>query len=285
MYGLAGEQQLAEYKLDWLPGYKGSRAVRVGNAAAGVQLRQVHHAEEVRPGQRPAVVPPHPGPVRCHPHDPPAALRRVIALNQPPASGPALVTLDSKNQPGSEPSWDDRPDRRRVVGGGHIADEPTGDPAQQRPSVGVPGGRVRPSTLFRRGVFTSLGVLATAAAAVAVYTVRGVLILALIALFLAVSLDPAVRALSRWHIRRGLAILVVVLVAGRGLPAVGDPRDGRAVPGHGEGLPPLCRQHATPLGQRAPGQRPVPSDESDQRADQAQGGAADQAPPAARRPG
>ena len=38
------------------------------------------------------------------------------------------------------------------------------------------------------------------------------LILALIALFLAVSLDPAVRALTRWHVRRGLAILVVVLV-------------------------------------------------------------------------
>ena len=71
---------------------------------------------------------------------------------------------------------------------------------------------MRPSTLFRRGVYTSLGVLATAAAAVAVYTARGVLILALIALFLAVSLDPVVRALSRWHMRRGLATLVVVLV-------------------------------------------------------------------------
>ena len=72
---------------------------------------------------------------------------------------------------------------------------------------------MRPLTLFRLGVYTSLGVLATVAAAVAVYTARGVLILALIALFLAgPSLDPAVRALSRWHIRRGLAILVVVLV-------------------------------------------------------------------------
>ncbi len=50
---------------------------------------------------------------------------------------------------------------------------------------------MRTATLFRWGVFTSLGVLATAAAAVAVYTARGVLILALIALFLAVSLDPA----------------------------------------------------------------------------------------------
>ena len=67
--------------------------------------------------------------------------------------------------------------------------------------------------LFRRGAYVSLGVLATAAAAVAVYTARGVLIWTLIALFLAVSLDPAVRALSRWHIRRGIAIAVVVLVA------------------------------------------------------------------------
>jgi predicted PurR-regulated permease PerM len=99
-----------------------------------------------------------------------------------------------------------------MEGGPHIADEPTGDPAPQRSSLGVPGGRVRPATLFRWGAYTSLGVLATAAAAMAVYTARGVLILALIALFLAVSLDPAVRALSRWHIRRGLAILVVVLV-------------------------------------------------------------------------
>jgi predicted PurR-regulated permease PerM len=70
---------------------------------------------------------------------------------------------------------------------------------------------VRPMALFRWGVFVSLGVLAVAAAAAAVYTARGVLILALIALFLAVSLDPAVRALSRWHIRRGIAIVLVVL--------------------------------------------------------------------------
>ncbi|HYY99948.1 MAG TPA: glycoside hydrolase family 15 protein [Candidatus Binatia bacterium] len=35
MYGIAGERRLAEYELDWLPGYEGSRPVRVGNAAAG----------------------------------------------------------------------------------------------------------------------------------------------------------------------------------------------------------------------------------------------------------
>jgi GH15 family glucan-1,4-alpha-glucosidase len=33
MYGLAGERRLTEYELPWLPGYEGSRPVRVGNAA------------------------------------------------------------------------------------------------------------------------------------------------------------------------------------------------------------------------------------------------------------
>ena len=34
MYGIEGQRQLAEQELDWLPGYEGSRPVRVGNAAA-----------------------------------------------------------------------------------------------------------------------------------------------------------------------------------------------------------------------------------------------------------
>jgi GH15 family glucan-1,4-alpha-glucosidase len=33
MYGLAGERRLTEYEIPWLPGYEGSRPVRVGNAA------------------------------------------------------------------------------------------------------------------------------------------------------------------------------------------------------------------------------------------------------------
>ncbi|HEY8551292.1 MAG TPA: glycoside hydrolase family 15 protein [Vicinamibacterales bacterium] len=34
MYGLAGERRLPELELPWLPGYEGSRPVRIGNAAA-----------------------------------------------------------------------------------------------------------------------------------------------------------------------------------------------------------------------------------------------------------
>jgi GH15 family glucan-1,4-alpha-glucosidase len=34
MYGVAGERRLSELTLDWLPGYEGSRPVRIGNAAS-----------------------------------------------------------------------------------------------------------------------------------------------------------------------------------------------------------------------------------------------------------
>ncbi len=34
MYGLRGERQLLEWTVDWLPGYEGSKPVRIGNAAA-----------------------------------------------------------------------------------------------------------------------------------------------------------------------------------------------------------------------------------------------------------
>ncbi|MFJ7244593.1 glycoside hydrolase family 15 protein [Kitasatospora sp. NPDC098652] len=35
MYGIAGERELTESSLDWLPGYEGSLPVRIGNGAAG----------------------------------------------------------------------------------------------------------------------------------------------------------------------------------------------------------------------------------------------------------
>ncbi len=34
MYGIAGERRIEEYELDWLPGFRDSRPVRVGNAAS-----------------------------------------------------------------------------------------------------------------------------------------------------------------------------------------------------------------------------------------------------------
>jgi predicted PurR-regulated permease PerM len=66
--------------------------------------------------------------------------------------------------------------------------------------------------LFRHGLFWSLGAVAAVATAAALYAARDVLVRVLVALFLAISLDPAVRMLTRWHMRRGVAVLVVVLV-------------------------------------------------------------------------
>jgi predicted PurR-regulated permease PerM len=73
-------------------------------------------------------------------------------------------------------------------------------------------GGVRRMVLFHKGLYTSLGVLVTAAAAGAVYLARDVLIRALIAVFLAISLDTIVRMLTRWGMPRGLAVFVVLLV-------------------------------------------------------------------------
>ena len=42
MYGLAGERRLTEYEIDWLPGYAGSRPVRIGNAAYEQQQLDVY---------------------------------------------------------------------------------------------------------------------------------------------------------------------------------------------------------------------------------------------------
>ena len=81
------------------------------------------------------------------------------------------------------------------------------------PPAARAGPGVRPVTMFRWGVYVSLGVLAVLAAAAAVYTTRAVLIRVLIALFIAISLDPAVRALTRRGMRRSLAVLVIFLVA------------------------------------------------------------------------
>jgi predicted PurR-regulated permease PerM len=72
---------------------------------------------------------------------------------------------------------------------------------------------MRPVVLFRKGLYTALGVLAVAAATAAVYAARDVLIRALIALFLAISLDTIVRLLTRWRMPRGLAVFAVILVS------------------------------------------------------------------------
>jgi predicted PurR-regulated permease PerM len=77
----------------------------------------------------------------------------------------------------------------------------------------TPPDRLRPALLFRWGVLVSLGVATTVIGLYALYTVRAILVRVLIALFIAVSLDPAVRLLARRGMRRGLAVTLIFLLA------------------------------------------------------------------------
>jgi predicted PurR-regulated permease PerM len=72
---------------------------------------------------------------------------------------------------------------------------------------------LRPMTLFRFGVFFGLGWTATQLGLQAVVAARDVLVRALVALFVAVSLDPAVRWLARRGVRRGSAVTLIFLLA------------------------------------------------------------------------
>jgi predicted PurR-regulated permease PerM len=76
----------------------------------------------------------------------------------------------------------------------------------------TPPDRLRPGLVFRYGALFSLGAAATIIGLYALYTVRAVLVRILIALFIAVSLDPAVRQLARRGMRRGVAVTLIFLL-------------------------------------------------------------------------
>src|SRR5262245_40401874 len=72
--------------------------------------------------------------------------------------------------------------------------------------------RVRLGALYRWGFFAGLGVLSSVAVALVVYSVRDILLRVLVAAFLAVSLDPAVRWLQGRGVRRGLAVGIIFTI-------------------------------------------------------------------------
>ncbi|GAA3272523.1 AI-2E family transporter [Dactylosporangium vinaceum] len=65
---------------------------------------------------------------------------------------------------------------------------------------------------YRLAIAAGLGLLTVAAGAFAVYSVRQVLVQVLIALFVAVSLDPAVRLLIRHGVRRSIAVAIIAVL-------------------------------------------------------------------------
>jgi predicted PurR-regulated permease PerM len=67
--------------------------------------------------------------------------------------------------------------------------------------------------VFRWAVAAALGVLVVYLGAAAVLAMRNILVLVLISLFIAVSLDPAVRWLTRHNMRRGFAVALIFCIA------------------------------------------------------------------------
>jgi predicted PurR-regulated permease PerM len=70
--------------------------------------------------------------------------------------------------------------------------------------------RVPPSLVFRWAAAGTVGVLVVFFVAYALYVVRSILVLVVIALFVAVSLDPAVRWLIKRGVRRSVAVTIVI---------------------------------------------------------------------------
>jgi predicted PurR-regulated permease PerM len=116
----------------------------------------------------------------------------------------------------------DRSPRQRALGGGARpdvvvvpAERPSGsvdEPERQRQlrRIGRPFDRQSP---FVVGFSGALGVLVALVIGAAVYSIRGTLVLVFVALFVAVGMDPVVVLLTKHHVRRPYAVMVVLLVA------------------------------------------------------------------------
>ena len=96
------------------------------------------------------------------------------------------------------------------------ADDPTvsapaADAADAAGDASVPG--IPFGAVYRWSVAAGLGLLTVVAGAFALYTVRQLFVQILIAAFIAVSLDPAVRLLIRRGVRRSVAVTVIFLAA------------------------------------------------------------------------
>jgi predicted PurR-regulated permease PerM len=103
---------------------------------------------------------------------------------------------------------DSAEDRLRRVPAGAVAAEEEQRRADPQGARTISAGQV-----FRWGVAGALGVLTVALAAMTVYSVRRILVLVVIALFISVSLDPAVRWLVRRGFSRRAAVTVIFLAA------------------------------------------------------------------------
>jgi predicted PurR-regulated permease PerM len=133
------------------------------------------------------------------PHDANAAPRRPAAHEPTGSKGSAG---------GREPLDRGRPAGKPALAEVGVETEPTEFEPSGR--FGVPGRPLRRSS-FLFGFTGALGVLLAYAVFLGVRNSAGILVLVVIALFLAVGLHPAVVRLRRWGLPHGLAVAVVTL--------------------------------------------------------------------------
>jgi predicted PurR-regulated permease PerM len=84
------------------------------------------------------------------------------------------------------------------------------DPEHHPDDLGKPGRPLNTRSPFMWGLFGGLGALVAIWIALMVVSIRGVLVLVVVALFLAVGLNPAVEFLMRRGLRRPWAVLCVI---------------------------------------------------------------------------
>src|SRR5690349_19664877 len=93
-----------------------------------------------------------------------------------------------------------------------IMDDRAEDPDAPPEPVAEVDAPVNFSTVFRWSMAAGLGLLTIGILAFAVYSVRAVLVQVIIALFIAVSLDPAVRFLIRRGVKRSYAVGIIFVI-------------------------------------------------------------------------
>jgi predicted PurR-regulated permease PerM len=106
-----------------------------------------------------------------------------------------------------DPLEADEPDQRGIGDGVEFLHDPERNPED----LGEPGSPLNTRSPFMWGLFGGLGALVAIWIALMVVSIRGVLVLIIVAFFLAVGLNPAVEFLMRRGLRRPWAVLCVIL--------------------------------------------------------------------------
>src|SRR6187431_3194976 len=70
----------------------------------------------------------------------------------------------------------------------------------------------KPPAGFRTGFIVAFGAVLAVASAIALFTIRGIMVSIIIAVFITIGLDPLIRWFERHKVKRPIALLIVVLM-------------------------------------------------------------------------